>query len=252
MFGHATDRDWNAFGVVDPYWSILAYDGFTQPGTSDSEKQELFFYSGQRYVDQMWDIIESHLVRGFHPQRALDFGCGMGRIAIPLAHRCGSVVGVDVAESMLVQARALCAERGISNVTYARSDDTLSAVSGRFDLIHTYIVLQHIASHRGLKLIHNLVDRLNTDGVGVLHVLYRNGDTARPARKWLKHIWRLARRPFLTRPLMQMNPYPLQEVFRIIQDAGIRQMHVLTTDHSAGCLGLVLYFRKDPDADYLA
>jgi cyclopropane fatty-acyl-phospholipid synthase-like methyltransferase len=117
-------------------------------------------------------VIESNLGGRFTPDRALDFGCGVGRIVIPLAERCGSVLGVDVADSMLVNARLLCQQRNLSNVRFARCDDSLEGVDGGFDLVHSYIVFQHVPPGRGLPLLERLLRKLNANGVGVIHVLY--------------------------------------------------------------------------------
>lgn len=51
---------------------------------------------------QTVDRIESLLVPG---QRVLDAGCGYGRIAVPLAAAGWEVVGVDISEHMLQEAR---------------------------------------------------------------------------------------------------------------------------------------------------
>jgi len=50
---------------------------------------------------------------------------------------------------------------------------------------------------------------------------------------------------------MQMNAYPLEQVFRIVQGAGVRGLHVAFTDHG-GCLGVLLCFRKAAGAAYIA
>jgi hypothetical protein len=81
--------------------------------------------------------------------------------------------------------------------------------------------------------------------------LYHNPDMASLPARLLKSAWRPLKRPFRRVPQMQMNAYSLNEVCRIIQHSGIRQIHVLPTDHG-GCLGLVLCFRKVPNASYLA
>ena len=41
-----------------------------------------------------------------------------------------------------------------------RSDDTLSAVEGSFDLVHSCIVLQHIEIPRGRQLFAQLVGKV--------------------------------------------------------------------------------------------
>ncbi len=48
---------------------------------------------------------EATLVRSFRPSSVLDAGCGTGRVAIELARHGIEVVGVDVEDSMLAEAR---------------------------------------------------------------------------------------------------------------------------------------------------
>ena len=241
--GRDTDRDWNELAAIDPYWAVLTHDVFRGAVGTDQDKLAAFLESGREYVGHIWEAVEATLVNPFTPERALDFGCGVGRIAIPLAERCGSVLALDVADTMLASGRALCEKRRVGNVRFARSDDRLSQVDGRFDLVHSYIVFQHISPRRGLRLIRRLTERMTDNGVGVLHVLYYNPDMATLPARLTKTVWRKARRPFRKVPQMQMNAYPLNDVFRIIQESGSPQVHVLPTDHG-GCLGAVLCFRR--------
>jgi hypothetical protein len=46
-------------------------------------------------------------------------------------------------------------------------------------------------------------------------------------------------------PTMQMNAYLLNPLFQVLQQAGVREMHMAFTDH-AGTLGTVLFFKKGP------
>ncbi|MGP1396603.1 MAG: class I SAM-dependent methyltransferase [Inquilinaceae bacterium] len=57
--------------------------------------------------------------------RVLDVGCGTGASAIPAARAVGpqgSVLGIDIAENMLVRARAKAKTAGLANIRFDRGD----------------------------------------------------------------------------------------------------------------------------------
>ncbi|MHA4816197.1 class I SAM-dependent methyltransferase [Streptomyces aculeolatus] len=54
----------------------------------------------------------------------LDLGCGTGQLAVPLASRVGSVIGMDPEPDMLRLARRAAAGRGVRNVTWVLGADT--------------------------------------------------------------------------------------------------------------------------------
>ena len=67
--------------------------------------------------------------------RALDIGCGIGRMETALAHKLGEIHGIDVSEEMLAVARRRCA--GIANVHLApcSGHDLRMFDESSFDLI---------------------------------------------------------------------------------------------------------------------
>lgn len=69
------------------------------------------------------DSIRKRLDNSFEPRRGLDFGCGVGRLSIPMASICRSIVAADVSEFMIEEARENCRINGITNVEFAVSDD---------------------------------------------------------------------------------------------------------------------------------
>jgi len=80
--------------------------------------------------------------------RVLDVGCGPGTITVDLARHVhpGEVVGVDAAESVIADARALAVDEGITNVRFEPADvDALPYADGTFDVVHAHQVLQHLA-----------------------------------------------------------------------------------------------------------
>jgi SAM-dependent methyltransferase len=245
-----SDKDWERFGKTDPYFAVLTAPEF-HGRLSDTEREK-FFASGQTHIDTIFSIIRERLDPSFAPARALDFGCGVGRLLLPLARRCSEVTGVDVSPSMLAEARRNCDSAAAKNVTLVEGDDDLSAVDGQFDFVHTYIVLQHIPVERGEKLVRKLAAKLLPGGVGMFHVPYTGGRqrlTAKvlywlrmkvPGAKWALN---LARGRSMRAPVMQMNKYSLTRLLDILFSEGCSEMHVRFSDHN-GARGVLIFARK--------
>ena len=166
-----TDVEWEKWGDRDPYFGVLTHARY-RASTITADDYLAFFESGRGHVEAVLASCKRHFDEDFRPRRVLDFGCGVGRVLLPFAESCETVVGVDVSESMLAEARRNCARFGVANVTLVRADDTLSAVEGHFDLVHSTIVFQRIESERGLDLIARLVELVAPGGGVSIHVTY--------------------------------------------------------------------------------
>jgi len=245
-----SDTDWERFGNTDPYFAVLTAPEF-HGRLSDSERAK-FFASGKDHINAIFSIIHERLDSSFAPARALDFGCGVGRLVLPLAERCKEVTGVDVSPSMLAEARRNCDAAGAMGVQLLQSDDDLSAVTGLFDFIHTYIVLQHIPVARGERLVGKLAAKLAPGGIGMFHVPYTTGRQRLRSRilYWLrmkvpggKWLLNLARGRSMRAPAMQMNEYSVTRLFDILWNEGCSEMHVRFSDH-AGARGVLIFARK--------
>lgn len=250
-----TDADWEFFAATDPYWAVLTDDCYRQ-GNLTEQALEDFDASGASYVSFVFDTIEQRVAPKFQPHSCLDFGCGVGRLVIPFARRNLSVVGVDVADSMLAEARRRCAALGLTNVELVKGDDALSRVPGSFDLIHSFIVFQHIPCARGQRLFGEMFKRLKPGGVGVVHFAYAVAKRVQPVRRGvvratLSFVKRTARRVLhrargttpVARPVMQMNKYNLNELLLLLQQAGVQRMWLECTEDQGEC-GVILFFKK--------
>src|SRR5262249_55665413 len=156
-FNSKLDDVWEYYGKNDPYFGVLTASVFRRNELTDARKAE-FFATGERYIETVLQTVREHFDPEFRPDRALDFGCGVGRLAIPLAKRSNSVLGVDISESMLATAARNAEEHGVKNITFVKSDDTLSRVSGGFDFIHSFIVYQHIPPRQGYRLFERQIE----------------------------------------------------------------------------------------------
>jgi len=248
-----SDRDWEVFGRTDPYFAVLTAPEYH--GQLSEPAREKFFASGRKHVEAVLSIIRDRLHPSFHPARTLDFGCGVGRLVLPLASLCDQVVGVDVSEAMLDEARRNCAVAGVTNVELVKGDDQLSRVSGSFDFIHSYIVLQHIPVKRGEQLVSRMTERLSPGGVCMFHITYDAGlaDPVSRLRYWVRvnvpvarRFLNLARGRTSPGPLMQMNEYSLTRMLDLLRRAGCGEVHVRFSDHG-GVKGALIFARKsDP------
>ncbi|MGH7802843.1 MAG: class I SAM-dependent methyltransferase, partial [Candidatus Binatia bacterium] len=164
------------------------------------------------------------------------------------AKRASAVVGVDVSPSMLAEGRRNAVERGLANVELVGS---LAEAGGGFDLVHSFIVLQHVPRSRGERLIGELIDALADGGVGAIHVTFANELRPRTrvfrwARRTLPFVhalWNWKDGKALDAPWMQMNRYDLNRLLRILQDRGCHRCFVRFTNHF-GHRGVVLFFEK--------
>jgi ubiquinone/menaquinone biosynthesis C-methylase UbiE len=78
--------------------------------------------------------------------RMLDVGCGTGRSAITLAPLVAHVIGVDLTEAMLAQARRAQAAAQVSNMEWRQADVTaLPFADGEFTLVTCSAMLHHVA-----------------------------------------------------------------------------------------------------------
>lgn len=132
-------RNWEVFGRRDPLFGVLSdptkFDGLW--------RVDEFYASGREHVEHLFDVLAAH---GVHPSagRALDFGCGPGRLTQPLAARFSHTVGVDVAKSMVGLARKHNVHGGRCEYVVNPNPDLRQFASGTFDFVHSCLVLQHI------------------------------------------------------------------------------------------------------------
>ena len=175
---------------------------------------------------------------------------------MPLARRIDQVVGLDISESMLLEAKENCQRSGLDNVDLLKSDDRLTNLKGRFDFIHSFIVFQHIPTDRGEAIVTEMISHLRDGGIGALHFTYASfapawKRTYRRIRATVPFVHNFANlvqgRPF-GYPLMQMNQYDINKLLLILQQNGCHRVHIRFSDRLSdhdGHLGVFLFFKKE-------
>jgi SAM-dependent methyltransferase len=158
-------RNWEAFGEIDPLWAIL-----TDPSKKNNRwNPEEFFASGEVEIDCLMDSVAA-LPLSLTRETALDFGCGVGRLTQALCRQFQRCDGVDIAGSMIRLARTY--NRFGDRCQYHVNDagDLRMFEDGRFDLIYSNLVLQHIPPKYSARYIRDFVRVLKRNGVAVFQV----------------------------------------------------------------------------------
>jgi SAM-dependent methyltransferase len=224
------DTSWKKWGQADPYYAVLTSEKYRGENLAPNVAE--FFASGQDYISDLLEHLH-RLYDGMTNGTALDFGCGVGRLLIPLALRYERTIGVDISEGMLQEAAINFEKYGLSNATFVVSNDSLSQVRGNVDLVHSMIVLQHIPVPRGMQIMEKLLNLLNPGGIAALHVpisppsLVRNAlnlaTSHVPGLSTLTNVVR-GRRP--GDPFMLMNSYDPEAVFRLFRRCGMTNIFI--------------------------
>jgi SAM-dependent methyltransferase len=233
-----TDADWRELGQTNPYWAVLSHPDFLAENITP-EGVDRFYASGAPFIDEIAAGLEK--ATGAKPSgRALDFGCGVGRLAEAMTRYADPVTGVDISPGMLELARA----RG-SKVTYL---DHVPA--GPFDWINSFIVFQHIPPERGEQIIADLLGKLAPGGAISLQLTaWRDRN-----REWPKDEETTPRGFFrkkikgdrlLSLPVghIHMYDYDLSRVLRLANQAGLEEMSLVSTNHD-GHHGVIILGRK--------
>lgn len=243
-----TKKHWDKFARTDPLWAVL-----TDPSKRGNQwTREEFFQTG---VDSVNAEIKGVLQK--YPQlrfgRALDFGCGVGRLSQALAQHFAHVTGIDISTDMLKLAAQY--NRHGERVEYVLNtrDDLSQLPDNSFDFVYSIITLQHMEPVYARRYIAEFVRVAAPGGIilfQVPEVSERAVRKPRPFTLWpdtlIKRLYRDIRQKLATDPVMEMHAIPRADVEAILTGAGARILNSYRYDaagdrlHSWGYLALKL------------
>lgn len=225
-------KNWDAYGKEDPMWAILTVPE-KKGGKWDPEE---FFKNGEEEISKrMTELKSQHISLTYG--RALDFGCGVGRLTQGLCLYFDECHGVDIAPSMIEAAQKYnrYGEKCYYHVN--EKNDLQLFPDNYFDFIYSVIVLQHMQPAYSRKYIEEFLRVLASDGVLIFQMPAElvqqpeepNEQPSEPP-KWLRPFLNLYRRG-KTRfrlatpseefvPRMEMHAIPKEDVANLINEHG--------------------------------
>lgn len=230
--------DWEELAKREPYFAVLTNEGYLGVG-GNREATEAFFATGEADIAALLPAIAALAGREVALGAVLDYGCGVGRLTLPLARRAQTVTGCDVAPTMLAHARTNAAGAGVSNVSFIHSDELASLPDGQFDFVCSLLVFQHIPPAAGYAILRTLLRLLAPGGLAAVHLTFERpgGGIRRLARmirarsRFVHRLISVVRHDRLRLPYMQMNEYDERLVVRDIEAAGARAVGRFPTQH---------------------
>ena len=223
-------RDWTRLGAADPLWAVsVAPD--KRGGRWDVEQ---FLATGRADVAATMVWLD-RLKLPQHWEKALDFGCGAGRLSQALTEYAGEVVGVDVSAPMLDTARKLDTNNRCRFVLNQEPNLNLFA-DNEFDLIYSDLVLQHLPRKLIERYLGELVRILEPGGIAVLSC------TTRPLWTFKGVIWRfvpgalvrLGQRTVLRYPApMRMTAMSQRRIETVLSQHNAHIIDAVSTDDRA-------------------
>jgi 2-polyprenyl-3-methyl-5-hydroxy-6-metoxy-1,4-benzoquinol methylase len=242
--------DWEELARREPYFAVLTDEGLLGV-EGNSVATAAFFETGEADIASLLGAITTLFGHDIPMTSVLDFGCGVGRLTLPLARRAAKVVACDVAPTMLLHARKNAEGAGIHNVTFVESGELAGFPRDSFDFVCSLLVFQHIPPTIGYGFIRTLLSLLAPGGIAALHTTFERpgGRIRRLARamrarsQFVHRVVGIARGDRLRLPYMQMNEYDELAIDRGSEAANARIAGRFPTRHG-DTNGAVLVIEK--------
>jgi ubiquinone/menaquinone biosynthesis C-methylase UbiE len=210
--------NWDELGKDDPLWVVL-----TDPAKKGGRWQPAeFFETGREEISEVLTTLRSRKVE-LRLDKALDFGCGVGRLSQALAEHFGEVHGIDISPSMIGHAKSFNRHPERCFFHLNASNELGMFEDNSFDFVYSNIALQHIEPRYSKRYLKEFLRVLKPGGATVFQLL--------SGRSWRGFVPELAvawyrKAKHRGQAFIGMFGIPENEVRRIIAEAGGRISHV--------------------------
>ena len=249
-------HQWDVLARRDALGSVL-----TRPSTEPDWNVDDFFETGRADVAKLM-AATARLAPALSLRRALDFGCGVGRLTQALTAYCDDVCGVDIAPSMIARAREENRTPERCHFEVNRQPHLQRFDGSVFDLVYSRLVLQHIPPCLVRRYIPELVLVLVPGGLLVFQLpteikpqrAFRDapvhgGPLKRAVPRWMVHAYRGVKFPLfrVVRPHIDMFGVSREIVVEMVESCGARLLAIEPDESHGTCTpGFQYWVTKTP------
>lgn len=210
------ETTWSELGRENAHWSVITDDRFHKDRLE--ENIDVFFRMGEGDIGRVAAALARVGAALGDIGTAIDFGCGVGRLSIPLSRQTGHVTGVDISWAHLAEARRNVERLGLGNLDL-RQISSVAEIADlpQVDLVLSIIVLQHNPPPVMRAILAALCGRVKPGGYLYLQApTYRNG-----------YRYSAAEDQGDVAQEMEMHLLPQHVLFGTIGEAGLTILEVL-------------------------
>jgi len=210
---------WEGLGVERPFHSVLTEQRYAPDHIKDSAAE--FWQSGVSEARSLAEYLAGLGLVGLADAMLVEYGCGIGRVAIPLAALVQHVVTYDISEPHLEIARERAKEVGQANIRMMAIGSAPPEQFEPCDVFYSRIVLQHNPPPIIGYVVRKLIRALKKGGVGVFQVPTYHIGYSFNLRDALGAAQNLD---------MEMHCYPQADLFSLIAQEGARLIQMREDD----------------------
>ena len=179
--------------------------------------------------------------------RALDLGCGTGRLAIPLGERGAEVLAIDVSPAMVHHLEMQAKVRGVDSIRgVAMPIERIYLPPRSFDLVVSNYALHHLRDADKVRLVEAAFGWLRPGGrLVIADMMLGRGATTRDraiiaskvramAKKGLPGYWRILKNAFRFFLRVPERPLPPEVWSRLLSNAGFVEVQTRSVVAEAG------------------
>ncbi len=255
MSFESAKKNWEGLAQRDTLWAICTHPNKQDQGWNKEE----FYETGKEEISRVFEKLKADGLIPKDLQRAMDFGCGVGRLSRPLAGYFQEVYGVDVSPTMINHAIQFNEHDPDSDRLHfvLNTGDDLSLFENEFfSFIYTSIVLQHIPYPVSMNYIQEFMRVLKPGGKLVFQIPVKDVRKLNPVQKfksWLKIRERLALMGIGKGFHMAMHVVNEEEIVSLINESGGIVLQRYTTNHTdPGFDGKIQFIQEDNSIHFVS